>query len=113
MNQKFEETFEALNNSLDKSGKTHLFIIIHSDTWVNYDYEFVRVYLDKRKLNKKKTHYHTNYVKDQYDLSSEQSEKLNELQTDLLVTSLACIGFPALISSEEKIRKFFVIHSKQ
>lgn len=31
-------------------------------------------------------------------LSREVSEKLSELQNDLLVTSFACIGFPALIS---------------
>lgn len=115
LNERFKETLEALNEFLNNARNTHLIITIPSYTWVNHSFDFsaifyeVHVDLDKRKENEKFTILES--IKAQYDFTDEQSEKLSELQNDLLVTSLACIGFPALVSwmckqiSLEKLEK--------
>lgn len=114
--EKFKETLKALNEFLDRAGNIKLIITIPSYTWVNHCYEFeakflkVFVDLEKRELNEKITILKS--IKAQHDLTNDQSKKLNELQQiDLLVTSLECIGFPALVSwmckqpSLEKLEK--------
>lgn len=100
--EKFQETLTALNEFMDEAKNIYLIITIPSYTWVNHCYEFgaqfdnVLVDLEKRELNEKLTILES--IKAHYDLSSERLEKLDELQSDLLVTSVECIGFPALVS---------------
>lgn len=102
LDKEFEKTLKALNEFLDYAGETYLIIIIPSYTWAIHCYEFeakcykVLVELDKREDSEKLTILQS--LKENYDLFSEVSAKLSELQNDLMVTSFACIGFPALIS---------------
>lgn len=98
----FKATFIALNEFLGNIGEVYLIITIPSFAWGNRHYEFdakfnnVLVDLDKREESEKLTIFE--YLKEQNKIPSEVSEKLNELQKDLLVTSVDCIGFPALVS---------------
>lgn len=100
--EKFKETLTALNEFMDEAENVYFIITIPSYTWVNHCYEFgpqfdnVLVDLEKRESNEKLTILES--IKAQYDLSSERLENLDELQSDLLVTSVECIGFPALVS---------------
>lgn len=115
--ENFKNTLEALSDFLSNTGKKHFIITIPSYTWVNHCYEFdakfdqVLVDLDKREEREKSTILHS--IKAQYDFTNEQSEKLIELQNNLLVTSCKCIGFPALVlwickqPSVEKLEKCF------
>lgn len=99
---KFKETLTALNTFLGNVEKAYLIITIPAFTWTNYIYEFdakfdnVLVDLDRREDSEKLMI--LEYLKEQNRVSSKVSEKLNELQNDLLVTSVDGIGFPALVS---------------
>lgn len=113
--EKFKETLEALNEFRKSAEKTPLIITIPSYTWKCYEDEFeskfynVKVDLGDRKEDEKLTILES--IRAQYDVSKKQTKKLIELQNDLLVTSHACIGFPAFVSwmykqpSIEKIEK--------
>ncbi|XP_052679303.1 uncharacterized protein LOC128160077 [Crassostrea angulata] len=113
--EKFKETLEALNEFLDAAEKTPVIITIPSYTWMcnkdEFDHKFykVQVDLDEREESEKLAMLNT--LKTQYDVSREQMEKLIELQNEILVTSHACIGFPAFVSwmykqpSIEKMKK--------
>lgn len=115
LQEKFKETLDALNGFLDSAEKTPIIITIPSYTWIcnknEFDHTFYKVHvdLDEREESEKLTMLKT--LKTQYDVSSEQMEKLTELQNDLLVTSHASIGFPAFVSwmykqpSIEKMKK--------
>lgn len=98
----FKETLNTLNQFLGSAKEMYIIITIPSYTWANHCYEFdpkfykVHVDLDKREEREKLTI--LQFLKAQYDVSSEVSAKLSELQNDLLVASFACIGFPALAS---------------
>lgn len=100
--EKFKETLEALNEFLDRAEKTPLIITIPSYTWIcnkdEFDHKFYKVHvdLDEREESEKLTILNT--LKTRYDVSSEKMEKLIELQNESLVTSHACIGFPAFVS---------------
>lgn len=113
--EKFKETLDALNEFLDRVKKNHVIITIPSYTWMcnqdEFDHKFYKVHvdLDKREESEKFTMLNT--LKTRYDVSCEQMEKLIELQNEILVTSHACIGFPAFVSwmykqpSIEKMKK--------
>lgn len=98
--ENFNETLVALNEFLSNAGETYCIITIPSFTWKNHLDEFdaslykVNVNLDEREDSEKSMILQS--LKAQYGVSSEQTEKLNELDNDLLGTSLDCIGFPAL-----------------
>lgn len=100
--EKFKETLETLNEFLDSAGNTHLIITIPSYTWLNRAYEFramffkVQVDLDEREYSEISTI--LEYLMSKYHLSREVSERLDELQSDLPITPILCIGFPALVS---------------
>lgn len=102
LNEKFQITLEALNEFLDRAGNTHIIITIPSYTWANHAYAFedkfveVHVDLDKREFIENLSILET--LKTKYHLSSEVSERLDELQSDLPITPILCIGFPALVS---------------
>lgn len=99
---KFKETLTALNTFLGNVEKAYLIITIPSFTWTKHGYEFdvkfdnVLVDVDRREESEKLTI--LEYLKEQNKVPTEVSEKLNELQKDLLGTSVDCIGFPALVS---------------
>lgn len=99
---KFKETLTALNTFLGNVEKAYLIITIPSFTWTEHGYEFdvkfdkVLVDLDRREESEKLTI--LEYLKEQNKVPSKVSEKLNELQNELLVTSVDDIGFPALVS---------------
>lgn len=113
--EKFKETLEALNEFIDSAEKTLLIIAIPSYTWICNKDEFqhkfykVQVDLDEREESEKLAMLNT--LKTRYYLSREQMEKLIELHNEILVTSHACIGFPAFVSwmykqpSIEKMKK--------
>lgn len=115
LQEKFKETLEALNEFLDIAEKTPVIITIPSYTWIcnknefNHKFYKVQVDLDEREESEKLAMLNT--LKTRYDVSREQMEKLTELQNELLVTSHACIGFPAFVSwmykqpSIEKMKK--------
>lgn len=115
LQEKFKETLDALIVFLDSAEKTPVIITIPSYTMIcnkdKFDPNFFKVHvdLDEREESEKSTMLKT--FKTQYDVSSEQMEKLTELQNDLLVTSHACIGFPAFVSwmykqpNTEKMKK--------
>lgn len=102
LNENFKKTLLALNEFLRNAGETYCIITIPSFTWKNHLDEFdasfynVHVNLDEREDGEKAMILKS--LKAQYSVSSEQTEKLNELDNDLLVTSLDCIGFPAFVS---------------
>lgn len=76
-------------------------MLSHTCTWANHCYELdpkfnkVHVDLDKREEREKLTV--LQFLKARYDVSSEVSAKLSELQNEILVASFVCIGFPALV----------------
>lgn len=100
--ENFKETLDALNNFLGSGKEMYIIITMPSYTWTSHCYELdhkfynVHVDLDKREESEKLTI--LQFLKAQYNVSSEVSAKLSELQNDLLVASFACIGFPALVS---------------
>lgn len=102
LNENFKKTLKALNEFLSNAEETFCIITIPSFTWKNHMDEFdasfykVHVNLDEREDSEKSMILQS--LKAQYGVSSEQTEKLNELDNDLLVTSLDCIGFPAFVS---------------
>lgn len=113
--EKFKETLELLIEFFDRAENTHIIITIPSYIWANHGYEFdakffqVHVDLDKREFSENLSI--LEIVKTKYHLSSEVSERMDELQSDLPITPILCIGFPALVSwmykqtSMEQLRK--------
>lgn len=99
---KFAETLTALNEFLSHAGETYFIITIPSCTWVNncdeFDYKFfkVQVNLDERDKGEKLAIIQS--LQTQYDLSNDQLANLNKLKNEILSSSFACIGFPALVS---------------
>lgn len=100
--EKFEETLKSLNEFLNNAGETYVIITIPLYTWTCHGYAFdtkfdkVLVNLDKRKESEKLTILES--LQEKYHLSREELEGLDELQSDLTVTSLSNIGFPSLVS---------------
>lgn len=113
--EKFKETLGLLNEFLDRAENTHIIITIPSYTWAYHVYEFaakffqVHIDLDRREFSENLSI--LDIVKTKYHLSSEISERMDELQSDLPITPIRCIGFPALVSwmykqpSMEQLRK--------
>lgn len=99
---KFVETLTALNEFLSHAGETYFIITIPSCTWANncdeFDVKFykVQINLDERDDSEKLAILQS--LQTQYDLSTDQLANLNKLETKVLATSFACIGFPALVS---------------
>lgn len=113
--EKFKETLDALNEFLDRAEKTPVIITIPSYTWTcnkdEFNHKFYKVHVDLDEREESEKLAMLNTLKTRYDVSSEQMEKLIELQNDLLVTSNASIGFPAFVSwmykqpNTEKMKK--------
>lgn len=113
--EKFKETLKALNDFLSVVGKTHCIITIPSFTWKyhidEFDASFYNVHVDLDGRGDSEKLMILQSLKAKYDVSCEQTKELIELENDLLVTSLDCIGFPAFVSwmykqqSVEKMKK--------
>lgn len=113
--EKFKETLIALNDFLSVVGKTHCIITIPSFTWKyhidEFDASFYNVHVDLDERGDREKLMILQSLKAKYDVSCEQTKELIELENDLLVTSLDCIGFPAFVSwmykqqSVEKMKK--------
>nr|XP_034305309.1 uncharacterized protein LOC117682221 isoform X2 [Crassostrea gigas] len=98
----FAETLTALNEFLSHAGQTYFIITIPSSTWTNnvdeFDYKFykVQVNLDERDGSEKLAILQS--LQTQYDLPKDQLANLNALKNEILLSSFACIGFPAFVS---------------
>lgn len=115
--EKIKETLIALNDFLSIVGKTHCtcIITIPSFTWKyhieEFDASFYNVHVDLDERGDSEKFMILQSLKAKYDVSCIQTKKLIELENDLLVTSLDCIGFPAFVSwmykqqSVEKMKK--------
>lgn len=116
-NKKFDETFKALNKYLHSTKRPYLILTIPSYIWQKHtrciEYEAklseVRVDLDKRSESEKRTI--LTFLRNRYDVSRGQAERICNLQNSLLTEVSNSIGFPALISwmckqpSETKFEK--------
>lgn len=97
-----EKLLQPLMIFLSHPGEAYFIIAIPSYTWANnceeFDFKFykVQVNIDEREDSEKLAILQS--LQTQYDLSNDQLANLNELKNDLLITSFACIGFPALAS---------------
>lgn len=100
--EKFKETLTALNEFLSHAEETYFIITIPSCTWAyncdEFDLKFynVQINLDKRDKSEKLAILQS--LQTQNDLSNDQLANLNELTYEILSSSFACIGFPALVS---------------
>lgn len=97
-----KKTLTALNEFLSHAEETYFIITIPSCTWTNngevFDPMFykVEVNLDKRDKSEKLAILQT--LQTQNNLSNDQLANLNKLKNEILLSSFACIGFPALVS---------------
>lgn len=99
---KFAETLTALNKFLSHAGETYFIITIPSCTWMNncdeFDYKFFKVQINLEKRDNSEKLAILQSLQTQHDLSNDQLANLNELKNEILLSSFACIGFPALVS---------------
>lgn len=99
---KFTETLTALNEFLSHAGETYFIITIPSCTWAEncdeIDLKFYNVQIDLDKRDKSEKLAILQSLQTQNDLSNDQLANLNKLKNQILLSSFACIGFPALVS---------------
>lgn len=104
--EKLKKNLDALNQFLGSAKETYIIItmlhVSHTCTRANHCYEidskFNKVHVDLHKREEREKLTVLQFLKARYDVSSEVSAKLSELQNELLVASFACIGFPALVA---------------